>query len=253
MKRIFLLAVLALSILACGQSEPGEPVDITGGWQLVSGTADGAPLTLIENHPVTIEFNAGLYGGTAACNGYGGSYSLDGDALELGAASITEMACEPPETMTLERLYMTALLTVDMVTMEEGNLVLSGPSVDLVFQPLAAPETADLLGTVWVLDTLIQGETASSAGGERATLEFFSDGSFIGSTGCRGLTGTYIETAIGFSTTEMAANGECPEELHGQDSLVVTVLGGEFRVLIEKGFLTLTVAGDEGLTYRAAE
>ena len=51
--------------------------------------------------------------------------------------------------------------------------------------------------------------------------------------------------------TEFAAQGECPQDLQFQDNLVVTVLGDGFRISIEGNTLTLTIAGDEGLIYRA--
>jgi hypothetical protein len=49
----------------------------------------------------------------------------------------------------------------------------------------------------------------------------------------------------------MTTAGECPDELSTQDHSVVTVLNDEYRVDIEGATMTLTIAGEEGLVYRA--
>lgn len=241
----------ALTLAACSQDDDGGSLGLTGGWQLVSGVDNGKQLEPIDSHPVTIEFTDDTYGGTAACNHYGGVYSLAGSSIELGLADITEMACEPATTMELESAYIEAVDKVDEVEVEGGRLKLTGHGAELVFSSLAPPQTQNLLGTVWVLDGLIEGELVASTSGDRATLEFFSDGSFIANTGCRNLTGTFDETASGIVTTNMTVSGECTAELELQDSRVVTVLEGSFRIAIEGDQLTLTIPGNEGLAYVA--
>ena len=120
--------------------------------------------------------------------------------------------------------------------------------------PSDEPPAADppqLAGTVWVLERLVQGESVSDVGGERATLELFSDGSMLGSTGCRALNGSYTIAGVEVTMTELSAHGDCPAELRDQDAVVVRVLGGGFRVEVDDEILTLTT-GNEGLAYRAA-
>ena len=110
----------------------------------------------------------------------------------------------------------------------------------------------DLLGTVWVLESLLTGDVATSASGD-PTLELYSDGSFIATTGCRNITGNYIEAGPEIKTTEMKAQGECIAALQAQDSHIISVLEGGYRVEIDGDTLTLTVSGDEGLVYRIAQ
>jgi heat shock protein HslJ len=110
----------------------------------------------------------------------------------------------------------------------------------------------ELTGTVWVLEGLVQGESVSGVGGERATLELFSDGSMLGSTGCRALNGRYTIAGVEVTMAELSAHGDCPVELRDQDAVVVRVLGDGFRVEVDHEILTLTSTGNEGLAYRAA-
>jgi heat shock protein HslJ len=113
-------------------------------------------------------------------------------------------------------------------------------------------DSPELTGTVWVLEGLVQGESVSDVGGERATIELFSDGSMLGSTGCRALNGRYTIAGVEVTIAELSAHGDCPVELRDQDALVVRVLGDGFRVEVDDEILTLTSPGNEGLAYRAA-
>ena len=91
----------------------------------------------------------------------------------------------------------------------------------------------------------------TSVSGERATLELFTDGSFIGSTGCRDISGSYVISGPNVQFTNWGAHGECPSEFAQQDSRVISALEAGFRVEIEEDQMTTWVAGDEGLIYRA--
>ena len=116
----------------------------------------------------------------------------------------------------------------------------------------AETDSPELTGTVWVLESLVQGASVSDAGGERATLELFSDGSMLGSTGCRALNGRYTVAGDEVTMAELSAHGECPVELRDQDAAVVRVLDDGFRVEVDDEILTVTSTGSEGLAYRAA-
>ncbi len=252
MKRFALLLALGMAIAACGGSELSGSVE--GAWQLESGTHDGEPIPIVASHPITMTLESGQIGGTAACNGYGGEYQLSGNVFSItGGLAVTEMACQPDEVMESERRFLEALAEVGSVELQDETLVLSAGATGLIFTPLPPVPTAELTGTVWVLDGLIQGDAVSSpVAGERATLELFTDGSFIGSTGCRTISGTYQITGAEVQFTDWGADGECTEELREQDGRVISALEGGFRVEIEGDRMTTWVAGDEGLVYRAA-
>jgi heat shock protein HslJ len=161
------------------------------------------------------------------------------------------MACIPEDIMDLERVYLSALPRVRSFSATDETLTLAGEGVELVFAALPPVPTAELTGTVWVLESMIQGETVSSVEGDRATLELFTDGSMLGSTGCRGLHGRFAVSGAEVQMPEMAAEGECPTDLQAQDAHVVNVLGDGFRVVVEGQSLTLSDPDGSGLVYQA--
>lgn len=252
MKRTTILSVIALVIAACLGSDFAD--SLQGPWQLESGVLAGEPITIVSSHPITMTLGDGEIGGTAACNSYGGEYRLSGSEFSIeGGVSVTEMACMPPEAMESEGTYLDALAGVETVELGNEELILRGADTELRFVPLPRVPTADLTGTVWVLDGLIQGDTVTSpvTGTEPATLELFTDGSLIGSTGCRTISGTYEVIGAEVQFTNWGADGECGDELSSQDSRVISALEGGFRVEIDGNRMTTWVAGDEGLLYRA--
>lgn len=247
MRRFAIFALLGLALVACSPSSD----EIQGSWQLETGTLDGDPIPTVPSHPITVTLDGDQISGTAACNGYGGTYQIDDGVFQITGIAVTEMACMPVEAMESERAFLEALLNVDGTAVADGKLVMTGSRAEMVFGQLEPVPTAELTGTVWVLDGLIQGDTVSSVSGERATLEFFTDGSLIGSTGCRTLVGSYQTSGAEVSFTKFSANGDCPAELVEQDSRVISSLEGGFRVEIENDRMTIWVAGGEGLIYRA--
>ncbi|MDP9494395.1 MAG: META domain-containing protein [Actinomycetota bacterium] len=250
MKKLLLtLGMIGVLVTSCG--DPAEPASIEGVWQLESGLLDTEPIPMVDGFPITLTIDAATVGGTAACNGYGGSYTLDGGKLVFSEMGATAMACSPEEAMTSERVFLEALVRATTVTATDDHLTLAGEGVELEFNELPPVPTADLTNTVWVLVSLIDGDTASSVGGERATLELFTDGSMLGSTGCRSLHGRYVVSGGEVQMNELAAEGECPQQLEAQDSQVVAVLGDGFRALVDGDHLTLTSTGNQGLVYRA--
>ncbi len=252
---VFALTV-ALALGSCGgTATPTATPD--GAWQLTSGTHAGSDLTLVRSHPVTIEFDNGSVTGTASCNGYGGTFEINGSSIAIQDLFMTEMACMPPETMILEAAFAEALGSVDTISVDvsaAGEILrLNGPITALAFEPLPELENADLVGTVWELTETVSGDSASNVLGDRAMLEYFTDGSFIATTGCRTLIGTYTESGAGVTTQSMQAEGTCPQEVVDQDTLVVSVLEAAYTVEIVGQRLKLTAAGAETLIYTAAQ
>jgi heat shock protein HslJ len=215
-----------------------------GDWQLVEG------VDLVDGFPITMSIDGAVISGRAACNSYGGTITVDGSAVSFGEFSWTEMGCEQP-VMEAEQLFLAALLAAETFALDGDRLTLTGPDGDLVFEPVVPTPTAELIDTNWILDTLIEGETATSVGGETATLLLAADGTLTASTGCRSVTGEWLETGGSITVPVMSAEGECPDDLWKQDSLVITVLEGDFRATVDGDRLTLTSMGGDGLVYHA--
>lgn len=245
-----LLVLLALVTAACGDGgETADPVDFTGDWELVGGTLDGAELPLVGGWPVTMSLAGGTVGGTAACNGYGGRYDLDGATISVDEVAATEMACQP-DVMESEAAFFTALLRPLTLSRVGEELTATGAGVELRFTLIAPVAAADVVGTVWQLHTIVQGDAATNVVGT-ADLVLAADGSFTGSTGCRDLTGTYQIDADRLTITSMQALGDCPADLAGQDSQVISVLEGA-RIEVDGDQLRLLSPGDDALHYSAA-
>jgi heat shock protein HslJ len=252
MRRFIVPTLIALILGACGggeaasssSTEPSAPTVPDGDWDLIDG------ISVVAGFPITLSIVGSDVSGRAACNSYFGNAAFDGTTATFGEFGATAMACEP-EVMAAEAAFLTALGMVETFAVSSDDLTLSTQLGDLVFGRVVPPPTADLVGTTWVLDTLIEGEAASSVGGDPATLLLTADGTLIGSTGCRALTGTWIENGGVFIVPTLSADGECPGDLAKQDSLVVTVVGDEFRADVDGDRLTLTSMGGDGLVYRA--
>jgi heat shock protein HslJ len=131
MRKLALISLVAVVATACLGSDFADSVE--GTWQMASGTVDGEEIPLLDSHPITITFKGNEVSGTAACNGYGGTFDLDGSEITFGALAMTEMACVPEETMEAEAMFGTALTRVDTVAVD-GQMTLSGDGVELVFE-----------------------------------------------------------------------------------------------------------------------
>jgi heat shock protein HslJ len=251
--------LLLLTLAACGDDtdqidpvddsieEPSTAPDPTGSWRMVDG-----PVAPIDGWDVTVTIDGEEIGGTAACNGYGGTVAWDGDgSFSVGELAQTEMACEPSAVMDLEQAFLTSLATVTEFTVEDDRLILRGSSDAWIFEALPPVPTADLVGTAWQLDGYVAGETVSNEPGmETATLTLRADGTVTGSTNCRSVSGTWIESGAEILLTELSADGDCPDPAASDlDGRILEVLGDGFTVEIDGRRLTITSQAGVGLTY----
>lgn len=253
----FLLA-LSLLAMACGSDSDapsGAGTDPLVGtvWQLSAATLDGVSLALLDSHPVTLTGDGAAVSGVAACNNYGGSYELVGETITIADMFMTEMACFPDEVNLIETTYLGALARVTTITAEQATLVATGEGVELTFSAQVPPADAPLVGTMWLLESIITGDAVSSTVADSASsLSVAADGSISGSTGCNQFNGQ-VDIGdssfgpAGLATTRMA----CDEALMLQEQQVVTVLSGGPSFVIAGPSLTLTLADGTGLQYRA--
>lgn len=264
------VASAAVALTACGSSNPqpsGDSIappdstDVTSGWATspegdwvaISGSVGGSDVELIDGWDITVSIDGDQIGGTAACNGYGGEVQIGAEgALDVGELSWTEMGCESA-VQAVEQTFLASLGTVTNYSVDGDALTLSNESDEWVFERLVAIDDASIVGTTWVLDTYILGEAASNMPGmSDATLRLESDGSLTGSTGCRELTGTWVDTGAEIVFTDFSAAGECPPELGDLDNVVVSVLGDGFTPTVDENRLTVMSQGNEGLSYTAS-
>ena len=157
-------------------------------WIVVS--VDGSD-TIADARP-TIAFGAdGQVQGTGGCNGYGGPYTLDGNAIEVGDLASTLILCEG-EVGAQEAAFMAALRGATTWRIaEDGDLELTGAGA-IVGTPVAggsseSPAAGGIVGT-WDLGEM--GPTADFAD-LQPTIEFAPDGSVSGFAACNTFSGTY--------------------------------------------------------------
>jgi heat shock protein HslJ len=246
-RAVLLLAVLLLA--GCGGSGGSPADDVVGEWELVSATASGAPLTQPSGAAATLSLDGTQARGTSFCNHYMTGYSIDGDTIRFEGLGGTDMGCDPA-VMAAESDFLTALGAADTVALDGTDLLLTGPDVELRFRPVPEIPTSQLAGTEWVLETLLDGEVASSTTG-RSVLRLAHDGTFTGTTACHMLTGRWQPTGDELRFPEFTAEETgCPAEAGAQDAHELAVLEGGFQLAVEEDRLTALDADGRGLVYR---
>jgi heat shock protein HslJ len=160
------------------------------------------------------------------------------------------MACEP-DVMTAERAFLASLGAVDAVAASEGALLLTGDGIELRFTPVAQVPDSPLEGTRWVLESVIEGQTASSTV-RTAVLALDADRTAEATTGCRTITGTWVVEAGALVVDDLLGDAApCAPDVERQDAHVTAVLESGPAVGIREDRLTLTTDDGRGLVYRA--
>jgi heat shock protein HslJ len=127
-----MLAVLVLTLAACGGAQPTQtpvpsgPLKLTGTtWLLIKYfSPDGALFTVPAAVTPQAAFSADTMTGNTSCNTFSGPYSLTGENLKLGPIIATQMACQEPMA-TVEVAYLAAMNVVDKAALlDNGNLQL---------------------------------------------------------------------------------------------------------------------------------
>ena len=141
------VALLAVGVAtACGGVAPvGGSGDErpTGSWVLTEGEHGGAEVPLVDGHDITLTIEDDSWGGTAACNSYGATVTVDGDRLEITELSQTEMACVNGGVMESEAAYLAAFAAVERYVEDGDHLVLEGDAAHLRYEELPPePEAA---------------------------------------------------------------------------------------------------------------
>lgn len=114
--------VLVALVAGCGDDATEEPASLAGtSWALVDGV--DVPQDIAVTKP-TAAFDDEVMSGTTGCNTYGGSYTLDGDAIEIGALAMTQIACMAPAD-AIEAMYVDKLGDVRRWSLDGEELVLA--------------------------------------------------------------------------------------------------------------------------------
>ena len=243
---------------ACGSADSStggsaDSPDLDGSWHLVSGHDAEGDLLPPEAREVSLVVEGDEASGTSACNLYGAAVAVKGRSVSFGQIGGTEMACEPP-VMELERRYLAALSATERGERSGDALSLSGSDIALEFALDEPVVDADLVGTAWMLESLVDGESVSSTvpGGSLVLRE---SGTFEASSGCGDLIGSFRlhDSAVAVSSFqhEPAATARCTAQAVSQHEHMVDVLREGFTAQIDGDRLTLTSTQELGLVFRA--
>lgn len=181
MRRVLLgvLLVAALFGAACGRDEattqPGN--DGLDGRVFLSRALEGH--TLVSGTQIRLSFDGNNLGANAGCNSLSANYSLNDDVLvvpDTGMAT-TDMGCDPARHAQDEWLA-TFFQSEPAVRIAGNDLTLTNAeaTLHLLDRRVADPDRP-LVATRWQVDTIVQGDAASSVpSGAPVTLVFGADG-----------------------------------------------------------------------------
>ncbi len=234
-------------------ASPEATADHDGAYLLTEGTVDGVSVPIVAGSEPTLVIDGDQWGGTAACNSFGGTATID-DAGAVGIEGFawTAMGCEPA-LMESESAYLGALSRVEAILRDEDLLTLSGGGVMLSFerQARAEEEGGPFTDIDWQLDTIVEGDTARHSPPPWGSLLLGSDGSLYADGPCVVLTGSYGFDGIELRPTEMAADyaASCGGEPGPDDNAIISIIEGARPVVTDGGRRLTLSQGTDQLIY----
>ena len=226
------------------------PQSLTGvTWQAVSyNNGNQAVVGIIEGTTITAVFGEdGSLTGSAGCNNYTTSYTVDGDAITIGpAASTRKMCAEPEGVMEQEMAYLTALTTAATYSIQGDQLELRTADGALVasYQPQTASQ---LTGVNWEVVNYNHNQQAVQGVllGTQITAVFGEDGQMSGTAGCNNYSAGYTvdgnAITIGPAISTMMFCGD-PEGVMEQEMAYLQALPSAATYVVQGDRLDLLAA-----------
>lgn len=210
-------------------------------WDLIS-YGDQTPVAGSE---LTINFENDGLGGTAGCNSYFGSYTVDGTNLSISEVGSTMMACMEDGLMEQESQFLMMLQAAASFTLTADQLTIHTSEGDLIFQP-AQHQTLE--GVTWVLSGISEGDAVVSMAVDSEITATFAEGSVAGYAGCNQYNAPYTLTESELTpgpivSTKMACEGERGE----REAAFLAALQQVAGYQIERDALTLLDASGNAL------
>jgi heat shock protein HslJ len=214
----------------------------------------GQPKTLVEGTRIRLSFDEdGRVSAHAGCNHMGGVGRLDAGTLVVTELATTEMGC--PGGLHEQDEWIAEVLTSGPTMGLAGDvLTLTGATttITLLDREVADPDRP-LVGTAWVIDSIITGDAVSSVpSDEPAVFSIDSSGAFHATTGCvGGQVRGQVEIAGDRVILTVTDELPCAGAGNGLDEAVRAILQGELTYEITASRLTLTAPGGDGLGMQA--
>ena len=133
-KYLLILFLLSLAVSACSAPATREPGDsLVGSWMLSAYGPISAALPSVAGVEAGLTFNAdGTLTGNSGCNGYSGSYTVEGNQITFSPIVSTRMACDKP-IMEQEAAIHQVLTDIASFQIEGTQLTLTNDDRILVF------------------------------------------------------------------------------------------------------------------------
>lgn len=256
MRLVFVAVPLLLVLAACGQRAGGAdsaPDPLRGKTFLATAvTEDGKARELVAE--MSVEFtDDGRLIARAGCNMMQGQVNTADGKLVVDELSMTDMGCDPARHA--QDSFVAGVLGASPAWQltDSGLTITSGATTFELAPREAVQPDRELVGTTWELDTLIDGQTASSmAAGAPVVTLVFDDKQVVAETHCNGVsadytvTGDTIEFKLGMMT-KMA----CEPDIMRGESAVVSVLQGTTSYEITADRLSLMSSSGKGIALHA--
>lgn len=231
------------------------PTSLTGTtWQLTSfNNGLGGVTSLLADTAITAVFGEdGSLSGSAGCNNYNASYTLDGSNITIDPAiSTTRMACAEDVTQQ-EAAYLAALPNAATFVIQGDSLELRHTTGSLIASYTAAASgsavTSDsaetsLAGTSWMLTDYNdgQGGVVAVLDDAQITAVFGEDGTLSGNAGCNNYSGTYTVSGSSLTINPAIASTmmACDEAIMQRETAYLAALPAATTFQIEGDVLKL--------------
>ncbi|MEH0419921.1 META domain-containing protein [Streptomyces sp. B21-083] len=254
------LAVLPLAA-ACGSEKDGGSQTVGSGkgtaagtsevtgvhWSVDDLTVDGKKSAAPAGAYLQIEKN-GEVSGNYGCNSFGATAKVDGDAINLGQARSTDMACIG-DRMTFENSFSKALtggtLTAQVKVDGEEQLTLTTKAGATIH--LTEEKAAPLYGTKWTVTTVSEtgADTVSPLPSGADTYLVFDQkkGTVSGKAGCNNVSAeaTVSDGSITFGSPATTRR-MCDASLMKAEKSFLKLFDGRTTYKIDQRSLSLTSA-----------
>lgn len=251
MKALALVAVVLVlaSLGGCGRrSDAGSPPEnLPDGRTFVSQSGS-------LDFEFRLSFDGDELRAEASCNKLFGQARLDGGRLIVDGLGGTEMGC-PEELMRQDEQLAEFLGSKPAWRLEGDELTLGsgGQEVQLLDRTVAEPDRP-LSGPKWLLDTIIDGDTASSVpAGVRAYVKF-SRTRAGGNDGCNDFGGQLTVSGSKLQVKDIVTTLKaCTDDARTEvgRALMDVLESKQLTYRIESGRLTLETPSGKGLSFQA--
>ncbi len=243
------LALLTTVVCACSFGPGASPAPSLDGRTYLSTDIQG--VALVPGSRIQLTFASGDVNANGGCNSISGAYTIAGDRFSVTRMASTAMGCEAP--LMQQDQWLVKLLEDARIALADDTLTLDNGQVRLTLldRDIASPDKP-LVGTQWVLDSILDGDTVSSIPVGVTSSMRIVDGQLELDSGCNLGGGPVSVTAdtLAFGPLMLTKRG-CQAGPASVEQAVTSALAGTVTYTIDADLLTID-AGGPGLVFRAA-